>query len=1379
MTRSPACLRPAPILRCFRRFFSATCLSVLAAGTSWGQEPTAAGASTPSSQSLTADEEAFFEARIRPVLVEHCYECHNSGDAAEGDLALDWKTPLRRGGQSGELLGEDALLLKVLRHEIDGLEMPEGGTRLSERVIADFETWVRQGAPDPRRHPPSDQELAAATSWESIRAKRSRWWSFQPIREVRPERIEPSPASAADANPPQAAIDCFIQRQLDRAGLIAAPPASRTTWLRRVTLALTGLPPQPEQLDAFLQDHQPGARARVVDRLLESPHFGERWARHWMDWVRYAESHGSEGDPRIVGAEHYRDYLIRALNEDVPYDQLVREHVAGDLLPNPRLNDSLGINESLIGTAHWRMVFHGFAPTDALDEKVRFTDDAINVFSKAFMGLTVSCARCHDHKFDPISQADYYALFGVLASTRPGRAVMETAQRQQQQTEPLQGLRESLQRAIVQDWETALVQEPLGGRSETERPQRLLDLLVPTDGEEQEETPDLLWQHLSAKLEDYQRQRAEFETQSTERDWDLGQNADFAQWFGYGEGTRLGTRETAAVMVVPERPERIRVMPKAFLSNFLSSKHAARLTSPDILLDRKWVLWLQVAGGGQAMARYVVQNYPRNGTVYPVESLASEQDADWHWLKFDLGYWQGDKVHIELTAALDAPLLAKNQPRSWFGIRRALLLPAEATPPPSPTMEYLEPLLAAANAANPPKHWRDWSAVVQSALRDALQGLQAGTASDAQAALLDRAIRVGWLPRTPTELPQAGKLLQAYERKETEVEVGTRVPTLAEWQGTDSPLFQRGDHRRPEQPIPRRFLEVIDDRPFASQLSGRLELAQALLSESNPLTARVLVNRLWHHLFGRGLVETPDNFGRLGSPPTHPELLDYLALRFRREHQWSLKSMLREMVLSETFGRDSSSEAEAVDPDNTLLAHYPVRRLDAEVIRDSMLQAAGSLDTQMFGPAVSGDRPRRSVYVRVIRNDLDPFLSAFDAPVPFSATGRRSETNVPAQALMLMNSPQVRNWAESFGRAASQRSAEQGRGTEHALVWMWRVALGRPPGKSELQQSREYLQGVQAHYEGTRRRAHEIRLGLQDVQQDLIAILDPVRERVVPQQALDRDSEANRPSPPEAEWLFDSLQDAVGSAELTLKGTARLEGGALVLDGQGWAESVALSALSLIGTKTFEVLVELDDVQQRGGAAFSLQDLSGQTFDALVFGERQPAQWLAGSNFFTRTQDFGGPPEMQTARVHFVLSYREDGTVQAFRNGQPYGETYRTQLQAFEGRQSRFLFGLRHGKSAQGNRTLRGKLLEARFYKVALNADEARAAWERTTQHVSDEQVLALLRPEQRSAVATLREQRDAMQQELDQLRLPEHPTQAWTDLAHALFNMKEFIYVR
>ncbi|RMF37816.1 MAG: DUF1553 domain-containing protein [Planctomycetota bacterium] len=994
----------------------------------------------------TAEGIEFFEERIRPVLIERCYECHNSSTRAEAGLALDHRAALRRGSDSGPVLAQPpgaSLLIRVLRHEIDGLEMPAGGPQLDDSTIDDFERWIAWGAPDPREAPPPPEELAKQTSWESIRKQRQQWWSFQPIADPRP----PTPDLSWSDHP----VDRFVLQRMLEHQLSPNPEAPRPILIRRLYLALLGLPPDPRAIQQFLADPAPDAYERLVDRLLESQHFGERWARHWMDWVRYAESHGSEGDPPIEGAYHYRDYLIRALNADVPFDQLLREHIAGDLLPQPRIDRERGINESIIGTAHWRMVFHGFAPTDALDERVRFNDDALGTFCKAFLGLTVSCARCHDHKFDPISQADYYALYGILDSTRPGRHCIDLPERLEKHRETLAALQGELRGEIARLW-----LEHLSSNS-TQDLASLLSALGVENGivDLARSQPGAALARLRQAVERARAQQAAFDTAPSPARYELQSPQGFQQWFAYGIGLD-DAPSTAGQFTIADSGDRLLfdIYPGSVLTHAISTKHPGRLTSPDILLDQKVDLWLLACGGGRAMSRYVVQNYPRNGTVYPVtEFNKTPQDNRWRWIRYPLDYWQGDAIHIELTTAGDAPLLVKPAERSWFAVRRAAIVPQGTAAPPSPEWPAWERIASIPDT--PPETDRFVEVITE-----AVRAWSLDRITDADALLLSACLRAGLLPNAAPADGRLRELVDTYRRLESEIPVPTRVPGLDEWRGHDHPLFERGDHRRPGPLVPRRFLEAIDARPYHTPLSGRLELADDMLRSDNPLTARVIVNRVWHHLFGRGLVPTVDNLGRLGEPPSHPLLLDYLATELRTQHGWSLKRLIRSIVLSRTWRQDSqpSSDALRIDPANRWLSHFSVARLDAESIRDALLAVSGRLDSGMFGPSVPGSTPRRSVYVRVIRNNLDPLLTAFDAPVPFSTTGRRDRTNVPAQALILMNNPMIRDMATELAAGTDQADAER-RVTE---LW-WRI-LGRAPERWELQASLQFIASTREAY---------------------------------------------------------------------------------------------------------------------------------------------------------------------------------------------------------------------------------------------------------------------------------------------------------------------------
>ena len=332
-------------------------------------------------QAITEDEREFFENRIRPVLAESCYDCHNSVNEAEAGLALDWSEALLAGSEEGAVIvpGDPnaSVLIWAIRHQ-DGFDMPQEGPKLEDSVIADFETWVRMGAPDPRDKKPTQLDLDNAIEWETLLEKRREWWSFQPLQKSRPP-------AAKDNDWNQGAIDRFVYQALSEQEIDPQEEASPEVLVRRLHLILTGLPPKPEVVKSFAADPSPKAYEDLVDGLLASQAYGERWGRHWLDWYRFSETHGSEGDPTLPHASIYRDYVIRALNDDVPYDQLLKEHVAGDLLKRPRINKELGINESAIGPAHFRMVPYGFGVVDAYQEQVVNIDNQIDVMTKSFL----------------------------------------------------------------------------------------------------------------------------------------------------------------------------------------------------------------------------------------------------------------------------------------------------------------------------------------------------------------------------------------------------------------------------------------------------------------------------------------------------------------------------------------------------------------------------------------------------------------------------------------------------------------------------------------------------------------------------------------------------------------------------------------------------------------------------------------------------------------------------------------------------------------------------------------------------------------------------------------------------------------------------------
>ncbi len=991
----------------------------------------------------------FFESKIRPVLVEHCYACHNSAKTAKGGLALDDRAATLKGGTEGVIAvagkPEKSKLIAVLKHELDGKAMPKNGPKLDKAAIADFEKWIRLGMPDPRDKPPSAEELTKATSWAATLETRKKWWSFQPIR-------NPAPPESKWSDHP---IDQFIAAKLAAKKLGPGVLADSTTLVRRLYFTLIGLPPTPaESTEWSTRMKTERGYAELVDHLLGSPHFGEHWARHWMDWTRYADSHGSEGDPEIAGAWHYRDYLIRALNADVPYDQLVREHIAGDLLENPRIDKKRELNESAIGPAHWRMVFHGYAPTDALEEKVRFIDDQINTFSKAFLGLTVSCARCHDHKFDPISHADYYALFGVLASNRPGRIAVDSPEKLNKNKSELAALKPKIRAAVAAEWLNAaktmkvVLKQPSATNSMFDPLRKLNE----ADGNEARFKA--MWKTLAEAQAADRKAREEFAGQKLLKRWNLANDADASTWFRQGTGLPSKPTPAGEFAVGTAGPRLIAdIYPAGIFSHGLSTKHAARLESPGFKLTGDTELWLRVAGEGGASLRYVVQDYPRDGAVFPVVKLGPA----WHWQKFDLAYWTGDDIHIELATAQDAPLMASGSPRSWFGIREAVLVRKGDKGPPTGSREFLDPIFDEP-APTSSAHFAD---SYLRAIANAVSTWKSGAMTDAEAALLSKCLEEGVLPNRLADSKAAKPLIEEHRKLEAEIAVPIRVPGLMEGVVRNQPLLERGDHKRPKAEVPRRFLEAIDATPYTGGGSGRLQLAADVLSDKNPLARRVIVNRLWHHTFGRGIVPTPDNFGRLGIEPTHPELLDSLATRFVAKG-WSIKEMLRFLVTSKAWQLASKPtlDARRLDPDNLYFSHAILRRLEAESIRDSLLTVSGSLNRDLYGAPVGGNSDRRSLYVRVQRTALDPFLRAFDFPEPFSTVGRRDVTNVPAQALTLMNDPRVAvlasNWA---GRVLADAKLTTDEQRLHTMVQM---ALGRSVTPAELVVFEQYIVELKA-----------------------------------------------------------------------------------------------------------------------------------------------------------------------------------------------------------------------------------------------------------------------------------------------------------------------------
>ncbi len=825
--------------------------------------------------------EEFFEKNIRPILTAKCYSCHSAAiKEPMAGLRLDSRAGLT-----------NKRLLEAIGYQNASLKMPPSG-RLPDQTVADIRHWVEIGSPVPADRQPG----AAGKSF----------WALQPVSKAGLPLVR-------DTAWPRLPIDRFLLARLEAKNLRPAAEASPRVWLRRVTFDLTGLPPTREEMDAFLKDGSSGAYEAVVDRLLRSPHYGERWARHWLDLVRFAETNGHEFDSAKHDAWQYRDYVIRAFNQDLPYDTFIREQIAGDLLPQPRHSSDKTFLESPIGTSiYWfGEVLNG--PTDPVKSRADQVDNQIDVISKAFLGLTVACARCHDHKFDPIPTADYYALAGILHSTALRESVIDTP----------------IQRAAIADMAAAA--DPV-------RPRRI--------------------DHFEARPGD--DVFADFT------------GTDFGSWTVAGQA--FGNSPTQGVV-------------NSGRTSFPSV--VGSLTSPGFKMSRPWLhvrmRGTKLEGPAKENVRVtVVVGGNKSSHFYPTGKQG------WEWRSARMTLEIGRDCFIEIVDRAADGYLAVDK----------ILISDNEQPPPD---DFTEEPWTMATARLPESRW-------------------------------------GMIARD--ENPGNVK------------------------------VHLRGNHKSLGDEVPRGVLGLpgVTKPSIPQGVAGRLELAEWLANPAHPLTARVMVNRIWKHHFGQGLVRTPDNYGQTGERPSNPELLDWLAASFV-ESGWSVKKLHRQIVLSSAYRMDSRPAPTATDPRNDLLSYMPVRRLEGEAIRDAMLAVSGRLEPQLYGPSIiphiskyqdgrgkpaSGPldgNGRRSLYIQVRRNFLTPMFLAFDYPLPVSTIGTRSVSTVPSQALMMMNNELVSELATSWGR----KVATSGATIEQAIERMVQEAFGRPPEEWESRETVAFI----------------------------------------------------------------------------------------------------------------------------------------------------------------------------------------------------------------------------------------------------------------------------------------------------------------------------------
>ena len=806
----------------------------------------------------------YFEMRVRPLLARHCYACHT--DAKMGGLQLDTREHAIAGGKSGPVIvpGDPgkSRIVAAISYADSKLRMPPSG-KLAETDIETLTTWIKDGAVWP-----STAVKTLGPQYTITRQQRA-FWAFQPVK--RPDPPRGGKWAHTD-------IDRFIRAKLEAKNLKPAAPADRRTLIRRAYFDLTGLPPTLAEVQAFLADRSPDAFAKVVDMLLASPRYGERWGRHWLDIARYSDDklNPTEEEP-YPAAFRFRDWVVRTFNDDMPYDKFVMAQIAGDQMPEPeKYQAGLG--------------FYALSP--------EFQDDRVDATTRGFLALTVACAQCHDHKYDPIPTIDYYSLLGIFANTH-------------------------------------LAEEPLA-------PKEAVDA----------------WRAQKAKADEKEKELKTFVESQAE------------------QLAEILASQTADYMLAVS-----------------GDSDSSKLDAPTL------ARWKNYLGIRQPDHPY-------------------------------LGGWAAAKTSDERRREAEKfqdLLLKTNEEKKAVDDRNHITLGRD------PSRNDL----SQANLESLPRDkFVVWNEIFGAARGG---GILVYKEKD-----LSRYLFGPWKAHLADLRSEADKLKTA---------LPARYPFLQVIKDNANPVQQfvwiRGNRESKGDPAPPRFLSILSSGEPAQFAKGkeRLGLAQAIANSANPLTARVIVNRVWQHHFGAGLVFTASNFGELGDRPSHPELLDYLASRFIDEG-WSLKKLHRQIMLSETYAESAQTSTAAVnsDPLNRLLSHANRRRLDAESLRDAVLSAAGDLDLRCKGkPAPLGvENHCRTLYGFVSRKKLDPYLALFDFPVPNATSEVRNETNVPLQRLFLMNSPFV--LAES--KVLAKDATIQG---------LYERLLQRHPTPSEIQLGRRFL----------------------------------------------------------------------------------------------------------------------------------------------------------------------------------------------------------------------------------------------------------------------------------------------------------------------------------
>ena len=872
----------------------------------------------------------FFEKNIRPILLDQCYQCHSKDNKIKGDLRLDWRGGWLKGGKSGPAIvpGQvgKSLLIQAVRHTHADLKMPPK-KKLSKEQIIDLERWIAMGAPDPRGSENASKEQQTL----NLEAQR-KFWSFRPIKKHEITQTENTQWPLND-------IDRFILADLEQKQISPNRTANAQTILRRIHFDLTGLPPAPERIDQFLQahsDNSQGAITDLIDELLASEDFGIRWARHWLDVVRYADSTGGGRTALLNEAWRYRDYVVDSFNKDKPFNQFIKEQIAGDLIQGATHEEKkegyIATGFLLLGPTNYELQDKAILEMDIIDEQ-------LDTIGKSFLGLTVGCARCHDHKFDPISSADYYGMAGILKSTKS--VIHNNVSTWNKRSLPLSAIENELAeklKASIASKKKAVSELKSNLEKRTPKSVHIKSLSgIVIDNSEAIKKGNWV---KSTAVKGY-----------------LSSN------YIHDDNKDKGSKSVTYIVDIKE-----------------SGKYEVRASyTPGTNREKKTPITVKHADGESTLLIDQTKSPPINGAFV---SLGSYQ----------------------FSAGTHEAIIISNKNTSAVVIADAVQLLNENEKP-----------------TENPQWAKDQSKLKENLkkLENELKGLQ-------------------------KQNPQSPQVIAVEDHKSPD----------------DIHIAIRGNVHNKGEKTKRGFIEVINRGPIPTiekGSSGRLQLANWIASKDNPLTARVFVNRVWSHLFHQGIVASTDNFGHTGQPPTHSKLLDNLAHEFI-EDEWSIKILIKKIMLSRTYQLSSVSEPEsqAKDPENKFLWKQNRRRLEAEAIRDSILAVSGKLDPIKGGPSIRPgtkteygykfDTLRRSIYFPILRNTLPEIMQVFDFADPNLVTGKRNSSSVPTQALFLMNNPLVHEQS----KAAAKKLIESPLNDEQAKIeFAYKTSLGRKPNDRE------------------------------------------------------------------------------------------------------------------------------------------------------------------------------------------------------------------------------------------------------------------------------------------------------------------------------------------